>query len=134
MQAFIVFVWRPDSSVRLSTGEDKILHAGLSNKQTCLTIRPFYGQRTLLLLTADSDLRSVHITANFEALAQMVDMLNIGPGEIRKRRLFGVVALAMGIGTAIVLIAYPAPRWSRAIVFLPIWIAGLGLFQAREKT
>ena len=49
-------------------------------------------------------------------------------------RLLGVVALTVGVSTAFVLVILQAPRWSRAIVFFPIWIAGLGLIQAREKT
>jgi hypothetical protein len=62
------------------------------------------------------------------------DAINIGPREQRKRRLLGIVALTIGTGLAFVLVTTNAPRWSRAIVFLPIWIAGLGLIQAREKT
>lgn len=60
--------------------------------------------------------------------------INIGPREQRKRRLLGIVALTVGVATAFVLIVYDAPRLSRAIIFFPIWIAGLGLMQAREKT
>jgi hypothetical protein len=33
-----------------------------------------------------------------------------------------------------VLVVYDAPRALRAVVFFPIWLAGLGLLQAREKT
>jgi hypothetical protein len=62
------------------------------------------------------------------------DAINIGPRERRKRRLLGIVALTVGISVAFVLVVYDAPRWSRLIVFLPIWIAGLGLIQARERT
>lgn len=60
--------------------------------------------------------------------------MNIGPREQRKRRILGIVALTVGVGTAFVLVIYDAPRWSRLIIFFPIWIAGLGLMQAREKT
>ncbi|HEX8072464.1 MAG TPA: hypothetical protein VF546_21130 [Pyrinomonadaceae bacterium] len=59
---------------------------------------------------------------------------NIGPRERRKRRLLGVVALTVGVGLAFVLVVYGAPRWARLVVFFPVWIAGLGLLQAREKT
>ena len=62
------------------------------------------------------------------------DAVNIGPREQRKRRLLGVVALTVGVATAFVLFVYGAPRVSRAVIFFPIWIAGLGLLQAREKT
>lgn len=59
---------------------------------------------------------------------------NIGPREQRKRRLLGVVALTVGVAAAFVLVVFEAPRWSRAVVFFPVWLAGLGLLQAREKT
>ena len=62
------------------------------------------------------------------------DAINIGPREQRKRRLLGMVALTVGVATAFLLVVYGAPRWSRAVIFFPIWIAGLGLLQAREKT
>lgn len=59
---------------------------------------------------------------------------NIGPAEQRKRRVLGIVALTAGVGAAFVLVVYGAPRWSRLIIFFPIWMAGLGLMQARAKT
>ncbi|MCA1635093.1 MAG: hypothetical protein LC802_15735 [Acidobacteria bacterium] len=62
------------------------------------------------------------------------DAINIGPGERRKRRLLGVVALTVGVGLAFLLVVTEAPRWSRAVIFFPVWMAGLGLLQAREKT
>jgi hypothetical protein len=61
------------------------------------------------------------------------EAINIGPVERRKRRLLGVVALTVGVGVAFVLVIMQAPRWSRLVIFFPIWIAGLGLMQAREK-
>jgi hypothetical protein len=62
----------------------------------------------------------------------VTEAINIGPRERRKRRILGVVALTVGVGLAFVLVIFQAPRWSRAIVFLPIWIAGLGLMQSRD--
>lgn len=59
---------------------------------------------------------------------------NIGPREQRKRRLMGVVALTVGVGLAFVLVVSGAPRLTRLFIFFPIWMAGLGLMQAREKT
>jgi hypothetical protein len=61
------------------------------------------------------------------------EVTNIGPLERRKRRLLGVVALTVGVSLAFMLVIMQAPRWSRAIIFFPIWIAGLGLMQARAK-
>jgi hypothetical protein len=60
--------------------------------------------------------------------------INIGPRERRKRRVMGVAALAAAAGLAFVLVAWGAPRWSRGAVFFPVWIAALGLLQAREQT
>jgi hypothetical protein len=62
------------------------------------------------------------------------DAFNIGPREQRKRRLLGIVALVVGVAAAFVLVIFSAPRAARLIIFFPIWIAGLGLLQAREKT
>ena len=62
-----------------------------------------------------------------------VSVANIGTREQRKRRLLGIVALAVGVGVAFVLVVLSAPRWSRAVIFFPVWIAGLGLMQAREQ-
>jgi hypothetical protein len=62
------------------------------------------------------------------------DAINIGPREQRKRRIMGIVALGVGVAAAFVLVIFSAPRWSRLIVFFPIWIASLGLLQARDKT
>ena len=58
---------------------------------------------------------------------------NIGPRERRKRRLLGIVSLTVAVGIAFVLVAFDAPRWSRLVVFFPLWMAGLGLLQARER-
>lgn len=59
---------------------------------------------------------------------------NIGPREQRKRRLMGIVALTVGVGLAFLFVVTDAPRWSRLVIFFPVWLAGLGLLQAREKT
>ena len=59
---------------------------------------------------------------------------NIGPRERRKRRLLGIVSLTVAVGVAFMLVSFGAPRWSRLVVFFPLWMAGLGLLQAREKT
>jgi hypothetical protein len=64
----------------------------------------------------------------------MDEAVNIGPGERRKRRMLGFVALTIGVALAFVLVVTGAPRWSRLVIFIPIWMAGLGLLQAREKT
>jgi hypothetical protein len=60
--------------------------------------------------------------------------INIGPREERKRRLMGIVSLTVSVGLAFLLVIFGASRWARLVIFFPLWIAGLGLFQAREKT
>ena len=62
------------------------------------------------------------------------EAINIGPREQVKRRVMGLVALTVGVGTAFMLVANGSPRPLRLIVFFPFWIAGLGLLQTREKT
>jgi hypothetical protein len=62
------------------------------------------------------------------------DVINIGPRERRKRRVMGAAALAAGAGLAFALVASGAPRWTRAAVFFPVWLAALGLLQARGET
>jgi hypothetical protein len=64
----------------------------------------------------------------------MSEAANIGERERRKRRVMGMVALTVGVAAAFVLVASGAPRALRLVVFLPVWIAGLGLLQSREKT
>ena len=66
--------------------------------------------------------------------AAATEVANIGPRERRKRRLLGIVSLTVAVAVAFVLVAFGAPRWSRLVVFFPLWMAGLGLLQAREKT
>lgn len=66
--------------------------------------------------------------------AATTEVANIGPRERRKRRLLGIVSLTVAVGFAFVLVSLGAPRWSRLVVFFPLWLAGLGLLQAREKT
>ncbi|HJU56429.1 MAG TPA: hypothetical protein VJ715_17730 [Pyrinomonadaceae bacterium] len=62
------------------------------------------------------------------------EAINLGPRERRKRRLMGIVALTVGVGLAFVMVVYGAPRLYRLVIFFPIWMAGLGLLQSREKT
>jgi hypothetical protein len=66
--------------------------------------------------------------------ANATEAANIGPRGRRKRRLLGIVSLTVAVGAAFVLVAFGAPRWSRVVVFFPLWMAGLGLLQARAKT
>jgi hypothetical protein len=57
---------------------------------------------------------------------------NIGPRERRKRLLVGIIALATGVGVASALPAKFGFGWLMPILLF--WLAGLGLFQVKEKT
>jgi hypothetical protein len=59
---------------------------------------------------------------------------NIGARGQQRRMRFGTIAFAAAAALAIALVALDAPRVARLTVFLPLWIAGLGVFQARDKT
>lgn len=65
---------------------------------------------------------------------QIDDAINIGPRERTKRRVLGIVALTVGVSLAFLLVTLGVPRPLRLVVFFPVWVAGLGLLQAREKT
>jgi hypothetical protein len=59
---------------------------------------------------------------------------NIGPRERQRRLLVGFIGLGIGIAVAAWLIASGAPpRW-RLALFIPLFAAALGYFQARDKT
>lgn len=59
---------------------------------------------------------------------------NIGARGIHQRRRSGLLALGAAVVLGIALLALDAPGWSRLVVFLPLLAAGLGIFQASEKT
>lgn len=67
-------------------------------------------------------------------MVERTESANIGPREQRKRRMMGIAALIAAALLVFVLVAWDEPRLLRLFVFFPIWIAALGLFQAREKT
>jgi len=67
-------------------------------------------------------------------MASQVVCANIGPRQVRKRLLGGVVLLAVAIGLAVALVVLDAPRLWRISLFLPLWGAALGYYQARERT
>ena len=60
--------------------------------------------------------------------------MNIGPKEIRKRLLIGVVLLALAIVLAVVFAHAGVSRGWYAALFLPFWIGTLAISQARKKT
>ena len=67
-------------------------------------------------------------------MPSIMQIPNIGPKEQRNRLLFGTGFLVMGLFAAAALIRADAPRPWRLLLVVPFWLAGLGLFQARERT
>ena len=59
---------------------------------------------------------------------------NIGPLQRRRRLRMGIAGLAVAIALAVLLAAAQASAMLRALVFLPLLVAGSGFFQYREKT
>ena len=65
----------------------------------------------------------------------MADLIaNIAPGGRRRRLLMGVVMLVVAAALGVLLVAGGAGRGWRLALLVPLWVAGLGLFQARERT
>jgi hypothetical protein len=61
-------------------------------------------------------------------------VINIGPRERRKRLASGIVLLAASIGLATFLLATRAGHPWRLSLFPFLWMSGLGIFQALDKT
>lgn len=59
---------------------------------------------------------------------------NIGPRERRRRRITGVVMLAVAAALTIGLASMDAPASWRFLVFVPAFMGTLGLFQVRSST
>ena len=58
---------------------------------------------------------------------------NIGPWEIRRRRLSAIAAF-VGCGPLfVVLVAVGAPAWTRLILILPLWGGAVSWLQARRR-
>jgi hypothetical protein len=66
-------------------------------------------------------------------LAAGVCPANIGPAERRKRWVVGVVAVTVCVTAAVLLSLNGASRYWRLLLFLPLWTAALGIFQARAQ-
>jgi hypothetical protein len=60
--------------------------------------------------------------------------VNIGPKEIRKRVLLGVVLVAGGVALAAIFSRAEVSGAWYAALFLPFWAGSLCLGQARKKT
>ena len=59
---------------------------------------------------------------------------NLGPIEARKRMMFGAAMLALAVVLTIAFFFLNARGPLLLVLFLPFWLATLGLFQGREST
>ena len=67
-------------------------------------------------------------------MSNEICIANIGPRERDKRMKFGVVLLAFAALAACGFLALDVNRLYRIALFLPFWLAAIGIFQARAKT
>jgi hypothetical protein len=58
---------------------------------------------------------------------------NIGPWEIRRRRIFAVAGIGMGVALSAVLLATEASPVTRLVVLLPFWGGVFSWLQARRR-
>lgn len=65
---------------------------------------------------------------------QAVCLQNIGPAEQRKRLMYGIWSLIVGLAIGSLLILTGVNHWWRVVLFLPFAGGAIGFFQAREKT
>ena len=63
-----------------------------------------------------------------------MSIANIGPGGVRYRARWGGAMLLASLALAALFIAADWPRLIRLALLPPLYLAGLGLFQAKEKT
>jgi hypothetical protein len=63
-----------------------------------------------------------------------VCIANIGPGERRKRLMFGVAMLAASVVISFLFVFYGVGPVFRLPLFIPLFAGALGFFQARDRT
>ena len=61
-------------------------------------------------------------------------IVNIGPGERRKRLVFGITVLAASIVISFLFVFYGVRPVFRLILFVPLFAGAQGFFQARDRT
>ena len=65
----------------------------------------------------------------------MADLItNMTSGGRQRRLLMGIIMLVVAAALGVGLVAEGAGRAWRLALFVPLWVAGLGLFQVRERT
>jgi hypothetical protein len=62
------------------------------------------------------------------------EFANIGPREIRKRLIMGVIMLALGLVLAVIFTHAGVSRGWYAALLMPFWMGTLAISQARKKT
>jgi len=62
------------------------------------------------------------------------EVTNIGSAECRKRRKTAIAAIAFTVVLFVTLNLSSAAQSWYLLLFIPAWVAMLGLLQAREKT
>lgn len=67
-------------------------------------------------------------------MAKKIHVANIGTREKQKRLGFGIFMLVISGVLISLLFALDASRWFRLILVIPLYLAGLGVFQAKEET
>ncbi len=75
----------------------------------------------------------MHTTAATASDRYQPGVCNIGPDEIRRRRLSGHTGAAVTAGVLGVMLAADAPRGLRLLVALPAAVAASGYLQARAR-
>ena len=70
----------------------------------------------------------------FTMTAGKTELVNIGPKEIRKRLIMGVVMAAVAVVLAVIFSHAGVSRGWYLGLFLPFWMGTLALSQARKKT
>lgn len=58
---------------------------------------------------------------------------NIGPLEIRRRRVSGALGVAAAVALGVVFVAVGAPAFLRLAVVFPLWGGAIGLLQAQRR-
>ena len=64
----------------------------------------------------------------------MSDCQNLGPNEIKKRRIVGTVGLVSYFGTLYYFATHQVPTLYQFLIFVPYLITIVGFYQAEEKT
>jgi len=59
---------------------------------------------------------------------------NLGPKETRKRMMFGIVMLALGVALTLAFFFLHASGPLLLVLFLPFWLGTLGIFQGQAST